>query len=353
MRQIFVEGGVSESRIFDTIACMIRNKTCHVLQNLLKVLAGIFLLVISLWGVEWTQLNQSVDTISFLILLEVVCLMLGSLFLKVTRSFMLLKQFGVRISLGQTTEAFFLGQATNFLLPSRGGDILRVGYLSVGQPSLLPQVTAAIMLEKLLDLIALTIVALGVSTYLPTDRAFWVRSWLLPLSALATIGLFTLIFLGPMILVKLRNGISQVQHVWVKKILILLDQLVNSSLWLRNPRRLILSLLMTSLIWALMWWTNMILFDGFLLQVPLIAGGLVLILGYLGVLPNLMPGNVGPFYFFVQLAMDPFEIPQETGLAYTVLLHAIITVTPLVASGISLLASESVRKSFITLWKSR
>ena len=102
-----------------------------------------------------------------------------------------------------------------------------------------------------------------------------------------------------------------------------------------------------------MWWTNMVLFKSLSLQVPQIAGGLVLILGYIGVLPNLMPGNVGPFYFFVQLGLLPFGITQENGLAYTVILHAVVTGTPLVASAISMLLSESIRKSFMTFWKSR
>jgi uncharacterized membrane protein YbhN (UPF0104 family) len=275
--------GVSKSRIFDTIACMIRNKTCHVLQNLLKVLVGIFLLAISLWGVNWAQLNQSVDNIRLLILLEVVCFMLGGLILKIFRSFMLLKQFGVNISFSQTTEAFFLGQAINFLLPSRGGDIIRVGYMSVDRSSLLPQVTAAVTLEKLLDLIAMTIVALGVSAYLPIDRAFWVRSWLLPLSTLAIIGLISLILMAPGISSMVQTWLAKAQQTWMKRILSLLDQLVQSSLWLRDPRRLIFSILTTLLIWAVMWWTNMVLFDGFSLQVPLVSGGLVLILGYIGV----------------------------------------------------------------------
>lgn len=321
--------------------------------NLLKVLVGLALLVISLWGVDWSVLGESLVQASLTGLLGLTGTILLGLFLKITRSFILLRNFGAPISFSRTTEAFFLGQAVNFLLPSRAGDLLRLGYLSAEQAALLPQVTAGVMLEKLLDLIAMTAVALGVSAYLPPERAYWIRSWLLPLSILAGVTLGVAVLWGPLIWSRLQGRLSRQPSPWVKRFLQRVDRFVAHSLWLRDPGRLVLPVLLTLLIWSVMWWTNMVLFEGLSLQVPLIAGGLVLILGYIGILPNLMPGNVGPFYFFVRLGLLPFGITQEKGLAYTVILHAVVTVTPLLASGISMLVSESIRESFLTLWKSR
>jgi len=320
--------------------------------NLLKVLVGLVLLVISLWGVDWGSLADSLLQTSALGLLGLTGIVLGGLFLKITRSLILMWNFGAGVSFSQTAEAFFLGQAVNILLPSRAGDVLRLGYLSADRPALLPQVTAAVMLEKLLDLIAMTAIALGVSAYLPLERAFWVRSWLLPLSILAAIALASTILWGPLIWSKLQGRLVHRVGPGLQGFLTQVDRFVASSLWLRDPQRLVLPVMLTLLIWGVMWGTNMVLFRSLSLQVPLLAGGLVLILGYIGVIPNLMPGNVGPFYFFVQLGMQPFGISQEKGLAYTVILHAMVTLIPLVASGISMLVSESVRKSFLTLWKS-
>jgi len=321
--------------------------------NLIKVLVGLALLMISLLGVDWYRLKSSLVHVNFFWLLAVMGTIIFGLFLKIIRSFVLLRNFDVKISFSRTAEAFFLGQAVNFLFPSRGGDLLRLGYMSAEQASLLPRVMAAVMLEKLLDLIAITIVALGVSSFLPAERAFWVQSWLLPLSILGVIGLVILILWGPKIWSKFRGRISPDTRPWINKLLALGDQLVQSSLWLRSPQRMTVFVFFTLLIWGVMWGTNMALFRGLSLRVPWVAGGLILILGYIGVLPNLMPGNIGPFYFFVQLGMAPFGISQEIGLAYTVLLHAIVTGTPLIASGVSMLMSESVRNSLVALWKSR
>jgi uncharacterized membrane protein YbhN (UPF0104 family) len=194
---------------------------------------------------------------------------------------------------------------------------------------------------------------LGVSAYLPSDRAFWVRNWLLPVSILAAVVLGVAVLWGPLIWSRVQGHLIRQPRPWVKRFVQRVDRFIANSLWLRDPGRQVLPILLTLLIWSVMWWTNMVLFKSLSLQVPQVAGGLVLILGYIGVLPNLMPGNVGPFYFFVQLGLLPFGITQENGLAYTVILHAVVTATPLVASGISMLLSESIRKSFMTFWKSR
>lgn len=332
---------------------MLRKTKPLLYLNLLKIVVGFGLLVISLQGVNWRLLIGSLERINLAWLLVVIGTILGSLLLKIIRSYLLFGNFGLSISFGRTMEAFLLGQAANFLLPSRGGDILRLGYLSANQASQLPQITAAVIVEKFLDLIAMTVVALGVSAYLPVGKAFWVRNWLLPLSALATAGLVLLVFMGPWLWENVRGRLDTSSWPWVQRITGRVDQLVGSSLWLRTPQRLFIATSLTLGIWAVMWATNQALFQGFSTQVPRVASGLVLILGYIGVLPNLMPGNVGPFYFFVQLAMEPFGVPQAEGLAYTVVLHALITVIPLVASGVSMLASESVRRAVLNWWKSR
>jgi len=125
------------------------------------------------------------------------------------------------------------------------------------------------------------------------------------------------------------------------------DRLVASSVWLRESRQVIRVLAMTVVIWGSMWATNMLLFKSMALPINSVAGGLVLVLGYLGVLPALMPGNVGPFYFFANLALQPFNIPKEAAVAYTTLLHATIILPPLIIGGlISLLSGRGSQFGF-------
>jgi glycosyltransferase 2 family protein len=322
----------------------------HPYLNLLKIMIGVAFLILSFWGVDWPQLSRSLNQISLGWLLIVIASVIGGLLLKIGRSYLLLKNFRAPVSLRKAAEAFFMGQAVNILLPSRGGDLVRLGYLSTDQTDRFPEVTAALALEKFLDLIAMTVIALGVVAYLPADRALWVRTWLLPISVIASVGLILLISIGPMLWQQVKVRLPGQTYSIVKKVIGLVDQLVASSLWLRNPKRILPSIGITAVIWLAMWATNQLLFHGIGLDLPLSAGGLVVVLIYIGVLPALMPGNVGPFYFFAQLGVAPFGTHPEDAVAFAILLHAIVTLIPLSAAGLALLFSVNLRGKLGTLW---
>jgi hypothetical protein len=94
---------------------------------------------------------------------------------------------------------------------------------------------------------------------------------------------------------------------------------------------------LTILIWGVMWLTNLLLFKSLGLALGGTAAGLVLISVYVGLLPALMPGNIGPFYFFARLALLPFGILSDPALVFAVVLHAIVTLPPLLGGVIGLL----------------
>jgi hypothetical protein len=85
-----------------------------------------------------------------------------------------------------------------------------------------------------------------------------------------------------------------------------------------------------------MWLTNLMLFTSLGLPLGATAGGLVLVLVYIGLLPALMPGNIGPFYFFASLALVPFGILHETAITYAILLHALVTLPPLLGGAVGI-----------------
>ena len=243
-------------------------------------------------------------------------------------------------------EAYFAGQSANIILPTRGGELVRLGMLSTQVPTRTPEVAATIALEKYLDLIALAFTAVGVAAYMPVEKALWVREWLLPLSGVASVILVLVVLLGPPLWKGLQPKLTNQTPGWLVRAVGLLDRLIQGSLWMRDARRLFPMLLITGLIWLIMWATNLLLSLSFGMRLPMVAGGLVLVFIYLGLLPALMPGNIGPFYFAVQLATKPFGLAGENALAYAMLLHAIVTLPPLLAGGSLLLFSgKSVFRS--------
>jgi len=125
--------------------------------------------------------------------------------------------------------------------------------------------------------------------------------------------------------------------------MLLVDKWVNTSMWLRQPKLVLLALVNTFLIWVVMWSTNLLLFRSLGIPFGGTAAGLVLVLVYIGLIPALMPGNLGPFYYFTQLSLIPFGLFQTQALSYAVILHAIVTLPPLLFGSVGLLIRPRTR----------
>ena len=297
----------------------------------IKLLAGVSLLVLSIQGIQWGNLVTGFRSANLAWLTTAILAVLFGLFLKIWRWAIFVKNYQIRASISRLFSAYFVGQAVNILLPLRGGEIVRIGYF-VGEPKILPEIMSTVVLEKYLDLLALAVCIIMVSIKFSLDNILNLRSWLFPLTGLFTIVLLISVLLGPAIWKKIRGS-----KLLPKSILAWIDKWVEASLWLRNPRKVLPALLLTALIWSVMWLTNMLLFKSLGMQVDVTAAGLVLTLVYVGLFPALMPGNIGPFYFFARLALLPFGVIQNQAFVYAVVLHAIVTLPPLLGGAIGLI----------------
>jgi uncharacterized membrane protein YbhN (UPF0104 family) len=300
------------------------NRSYKFILTMLKILAGLGMLVLSVQGIQWENLVAGIRSteMSWLVL-AILSVVLG-LFLKFWRWVTLVRNYQIQSTMARLYSAYFVGQAVNIILPLRGGELVRIGYFA-GEPKILPEIASTIILEKYLDLMALTVCGLLVSYKISLDNILNLGSWLLPLTAIVTILLLAAIVFGPAIWEKIRAGKFLPERVinWV-------DRWVQTSQWLRNPKQVFPAVLMTILIWGVMWLTNLLLFRSLGFPLGGTAAGLVLILVYVGLIPALMPGNIGPFYFFARLAVLPFGILHDQALVFAVLLHFIVTVPALI-----------------------
>jgi len=297
---------------------------------IIKVLAGLALLILSIRGIHWQNLIFGVSSANPVwLVLAIVSVFLG-LFLKLWRWALLVKNYRIKSSIARLFSSFFVGQAANIILPVRGGDLIRIGYFS-SDLKILPEVASTVVLEKYLDFIALVVFGILVSLKLSIDNIMHLRGFLIPLACIMTLLLLLAILYGNTLWEKVRIGKKM-----PKRILDLIDIWIEASQWLKNPRRVLPGILLTIFIWCVMWSTNILVFEG--LGIPLggTAAGVVLISVYVGLLPALIPGNIGPFYFFALLALLPFEISRDQAFLYAVVLHAIVTVPTLLCGGIGL-----------------
>jgi hypothetical protein len=315
------------------------------MTNVLKVALGLFLLYLSFLRVDWQLLLQSLQSVSVTWFFLAVLSVLISLALKILRWDMLLKNYGQHLPPLRLVIAYFLGQAANILLIIRGGEIVRITTAHQPGKDDWIEITATIALEKYLDLLLLVVLMVLASVNLP-PLALEKLGWLSPFLIGLTIGLLLLVIFGPMF--KLRLKPVESPKPWLARIQHKLDQFVQASIWLRDPRRLLPGFTITILIWFVMALTNRLVFQTLALDLGWDAAILVLILVYLGILPALMPGNVGPFTYFAQLALLPFAVNNNLAVAFAVILYVIVTIPPLLISGIlMLLPLNSNRKAIL------
>lgn len=299
-----------------------------------KIALGFLLLYLAFQRVDWPILLDALRSVSMLWLFLAILSVLLSLALKVWRWDLLLRNYQQRLPLRHLISAFFLGQAANILLIIRGGEIVRV--TSTHQPGQddWVEISATIAIEKYLDLLFLVLLMLAMATKLPPLARETMGS-LYPLLIILTILLLLAILIAPTLWRRSSPGENKTP--WLAKVQRKLDQFLQASLWLRDPRKLLPSFGITLFIWAVMALTNRLVFQSLAIKLCWDAALLVLILVYIGVLPALMPGNLGPFTFFAQLALIPYAIPNEQAVAFAIILYVIVTLPPLLISGLLML----------------
>lgn len=309
------------------------------LFNILKIIAGFAFLFLAIYHTDWKIFKSAIIHINYGLLLAAFVSVLAGLTIKVVRWSILLRNYGIKLPLYRLISAYFIGQAANIVMFIRGGEVLRIGWMhSRGKDDLI-HITATVAFEKYLDLIMLVVVMMIVTPNLPNvavERLNKLSPWLAGISFL----LFAIILLCPWLWKKitLRWAFSG----WPGKVQIKINQFINASLWLRKPERLLPAFSISIAIWMMMALTNILLFRALDIYPGWQASGLVLVLVYIGVLPALMPGNIGPFTYFAQLALIPFGIEPSTALAFAVLLYGIVTIPPLIIAGIMLLFSRKL-----------
>lgn len=302
--------------------------------NAFKIGLGLFLLYLSFRRVDWPVFLEYLESVSVFWLLLAILSIFVSLGLKVYRWKIMLAFYQIKLPLLRLIAAFFLGQAANTLFIVRGGEVVRLATAHQPKQDDWLEITSTIVLEKYLDLIFLVFLMMGISTNLP-PIALEKLGNLQPVVVMITILLVVLVLFGPILW--LRYSTRFHFSGWLHKAQSKLDQFVRASLWLRDLSKLLPSLLVSLLIWLVMMLTNKLVFQSLSLSLGWDAAILVLVLIYIGVLPALMPGNVGPFTYFAQLALIPYAVSNDVALAFAVILYVIVTLPPLFISGVIML----------------
>jgi uncharacterized membrane protein YbhN (UPF0104 family) len=299
------------------------------LGTLLRLALGLGLTLWAVWYIDWRALADSFRQIHLNWVAAAIVLFLFSVALKLVRWRWLLADLAPRVSWLTLARSLFLGQAVNVIGLGRFGDVARV--ISLRQEARISGVGVAtsVVAEKLLDL-----------AFLGIAGGWWV---LLLLKPPAEINSTQILITGAVSLlaVGLFAWFGQSALRWLQGRLDRWD--TRAGRWLA-PRTTAMaaglkglthhshlgrSLLLSLVIWGVMLLTNMVLLLAFDLPFSGRLALSVLVLGLLGVAANLTPANIGPEHWAIMFALTTFGVLPGVALAYALVLHAIVTVLPL------------------------
>ncbi|MEW6567714.1 MAG: lysylphosphatidylglycerol synthase transmembrane domain-containing protein [Chloroflexota bacterium] len=306
----------------------------------LRWVVGIGLLVLALRQVDPGALITALRRVDGGWLLTTLLTILLGIGLKALRWKLLLQPVCPDRSGWDVLGILLSGQAANIVLPLRGGEVLRAALIVPPSDGRAGAVLVGIGMEKAFDLLVLAASAGLALPLLPAGAPS--SNWVRPLAAgLVLLGVVMAggVF-SPRAWTRLRpllNGLPvrtrDRLRGWFDGLSTGLEQLVHSG-------HLSRVLALTALIWLVMLATNLVLLRALAMQVSAGAAALVLVAVHLGLMPALMPGNVGPFYLAVEVGLSPFGYGLELAALYAILLHALVTLPPLLGAALYLAASR-------------
>jgi len=225
------------------------------------------------------------------------------------------------------TRAFnllMIGYLANAILPARPGDIARALLLrqicrisfSIGM--------ASIMLERLLDVLA--ICALGLAA-----------SFLVRLPALVATGLYSLaaaglVLFSLMTLLSWRRDLISwtmrrypylFRHRLMRFLAEWLERFAGAMALFNAPGRLVASIVLTGLGWTALTGMLVVLVDAFHLPAPPVAALLVLVATSLGATLPSSPGALGVYHFMAVLALSVWHVETSVALAFAIVAHGL------------------------------
>ena len=306
----------------------------------IRSILGFALLVLALRQVDLRDLAAALHRVDSGWLLVALMTILLGIGLKALRWGLLLRPVYPEMSAWDVLGALLIGQAANIVLPLRGGEVVRAAAVAPPSDGRSGAVLIGIGMEKAFDLLALAATAGLVLPLLPAGApsSIWVRplaAGLVLLGAALAAGLFwqrAWARLRPLLDGR-PAGIRDRLQGWIDRLSSGLERLAQSG---KLPRVLAL----TAVIWMVMLATNLALLRALQMRVSTGAAALVLVAVHLGLMPALMPGNVGPFYLAVELGLSPFAYGLERAALYAILLHALVTLPPLAGAGLYLAAGR-------------
>lgn len=287
-------------------------------------------LIISLAGllyafgkVDFHTLWNKIQEVNFWYISLVILLIVFSIAVRAKRWQMLITPLE-KISFHPLFGATMIGYFGNGVLPFRLGEILRAYSLNKKTGLETSSVFGTIILERILDLLGLIVLTLFIALFYPF------KAWggnILPLIIVTGLGAFGFIFILEKKSAWFFNYVSKKKaagNYRIKKILILLEKLINGLTSIRRSRQLLEITGYTLFLWVI--YFAMVYFTVQAVKIDLdwTAAGVVLISTTLAISVPAAPGFIGTYHAAaIYVLTSLFNIQLGDAQAFAIILHAV------------------------------
>ena len=281
----------------------------------ISILSSLFFLWLAFRKVQWADFFQIAKHANIWLILLAIIIFVISYLLRTLR-WQALTRSQNRVKLLPAFDSLVSGYAINNVLPLRAGEVFRlfITKLKTGIPK--STVLGTLIIERMWD--ALALLLLAVISLLSTQPKN-VPTNVINLSAIIfgiiTLLIIILIIFDKSILILLKR--VKVSDQIIEKI----TRLVGSFKNLQNWPVLLLSVLLSVLVWIIEATTYYIVASSLAMDISFVQMLLVMVILNFGILIPSSPGYVGTFEYFTILGMSIFGINRTDAASFAIILH--------------------------------
>lgn len=290
-------------------------------RTLIGLGISLCLLVFLVRGIRWHEFGTSLRQANFWLLLPAALVLIGVTILQSIRWRLLVGS--ATIGLREAFAILAIGTLGNNVLPARGGDVARMVLLSRQARVRVSYGLASLILEKLLDVLALLVLAAFAVFVIAVPQ--WFATLLVLASVIAVLGV------AICFLIERRDFVSvpsTLRAIVPQRLLARIDGLLHSfhdGLHILGSARNCAAVTVMSLaIWFAMALEAALVIAALHIRGTTIADMLVVMtIINLGLIVPSSPGALGTYEFFGVSALALFNVQHAAALEFTLVMHAI------------------------------
>ncbi len=294
------------------------------ISKVIPIIFGIAIVVGFIFKIGISELINSISNANKYYLFVSAAILFITMLIKSLRWHFILKPLGVinsKIAFG----SYFIGQATNEILPTGSGELARLTILKKHTNKSYTWFSPSVILERLYDMFLLLILSISLAN--TTESSFAL------LTLISIIGLVGIIFIKPKFIdvpIKIcrflegKNILSKLVNILSAKFLEIQRGLRSYQ---KNTRVLIMTFILTAISWIFFeTLSHYVLLLGFGIKIPYMSLlGIVAISWILGTI-SMLPGGLGAREAVYTFMLTKFGVAFGTGMAVAVVYRGIIYV---------------------------